>query len=204
MKKLIGIILVCGLIISMAACGSSPLSKSSKVSETSQSESSAAEPTVVPSEKPFDLKAYKDSVSIWKKTVMDQSLLLANMGSYIVNYWTSMENLNGTMDFDEVVTKSFDWLVGEKPEYTRDFIETTDKDIRKQYKELLNSNVSGSEDEKIQEKIDEMFETYNSFYSLVTSPSGSINDFTDSFGEYTDNLQDTESMIDVFITDESD
>lgn len=149
---------------------------------------------------PFDLAAYKATVSASFDSISGQAILLSNMGEYEYNYWKINENIGGTFDSAKVADAAENWLI-EKAEIEPGTLSKNHELICKQYKEIVSMTISGVEAEKIYENYDVLFTSYNSMYLLVTAPSGSRSDFANSFNSCTEEIKNRKSVLSVLLSE---
>ncbi|MFQ8760594.1 MAG: hypothetical protein ACLSAF_15370 [Intestinimonas sp.] len=181
MKKMILSVLTASLLL-LSACGGQP---------------SASSPSPSPSEPQapaFDLEEYKTAVSEFNTSVMDEAVLLSNIGKYEHNYWKALGSVNGTMDYDKMVEKAMEWLSGEVEEDASS-IEAAYGDICAAYAVLAASDSDEGIADELSENVDDLFNAYNALYLLVTEPSGGIDDFADDFNEYSGAITECNSTI---------
>lgn len=143
----------------------------------------------------FDLNGYKDLISECNASIYDASILLSNMGQWEYNYWKNMVSMNGVLNYDLMAQKAEDWL-NEKAEVSAGTVKENYDAICESYRQIIKTEIEGKEAEKILETFDELFVTYSNLYLLVTSPSGSINIFADSFNDYTNSIKNNNSLLD--------
>ncbi len=198
MKKVVLMVLGFVLLLSLLGC-STPASNSEPISAPLLDQPShTPEATAV-----FDLAEYKTLALALKDAIMDESILLSNMGNYEYNYWAAEESLGdigGAIDYDEMSSAANDWLC-ENAEIAVGELENNYKNICDQYKEIIHFAVSGAEAEEIQDKTSEMFGSFDALYLLVTAPSGDISDFADKFNEYSDDIKNNDSVLSTLLSD---
>jgi len=158
------------------------------------------EPTPELTEPPFDISEYKELVSELKDVIMETSIWLANMGNYEFNYWETLENIGGTIEYEEMAAEAEEWL-NKKAEIDSGTLSKNYAEIGKKYKEVIKVEVVGTEANEIHENIIEMYKAFDALYLLVTSPSGDISDFADSFNEYSETIKRQDSMLSTLLSD---
>ena len=162
--------------------------------EAQITDSPSTEPSIVEEETVFDISQYKSSASSFNDAVSENMLALYNMGKYEYNYWNSLENLGGSPDFSTMPDTAFEWL-SENSSNTKDSVLSAHESICQQYADLIIVPIEGSEAEEIETLVKDIYSSYVSYYDLMTSPSGSIDNFATSFNTYTQSLKhDTETL----------
>lgn len=187
MKRLIITIAILSLLI-LSACSSPAVDTASQasteepvLSTTGLAETTTAsvETTTEPS---FDLDSYKQSVGQFRSHVMENSLLLYNVGNYEINY---LKTLGATSD--KTAENGFDWL-STKTDATRDSVDASHQVIRDEYAALILVEVSGREAETLDGYVRSMYDGYAALYDCVTS-----NAFTSS--QLTSKINDAIRLI---------
>ena len=187
MKRLIVTIAILSLVI-FSACGGPSAETTSQTSTEEQllSTTGFSETTTVPevttTEPPFDLVSYKQFVNQFRAHVMDNSLLLYNVGNYEVNYLKALGSTS-----DKTAENGFDWL-STKTDATRDSVDASHQVIREEYAALILVEVSGREAETLDGYVRSMYEGYAALYDCVTS-----NTFTSS--QLTSKINDAIGLI---------
>lgn len=146
------------------------------------------------------IEEYNAAVASFNDTLMENAVLLSNIAQFENSYWKNLIKLGGRVDYDDIVSKAYDWLE-EKSGETEQSVEQSYNEICSQYKAIISMNVEGEGNARVSEKLDEIFEAYNSLYLLVTSPSGSNNNFVESYNDYTDTIVNANSMISTLLSD---
>lgn len=179
MKKAITLLLAMTLILSMLiSCGGGG-------KEESQSVPSSLEPS-----------EYNIMVKDCQNKIYDLTIILGNMGTYEVNYWKTLENINGTFDSANMVKKTYEWLERES-EYTQKYIEDTYDEIKEKYSALIKIEVAETISMDLRSKIIEMYEAFYGLYSLVTSPSGTASSFASDILDNINTVKDTNNSLDL-------
>lgn len=162
----------------------------------------APEPTQVPTPEPtqsFNIDEYKVLVSELKDSVTDALVLVSNMGQYEFNYWETLENIGGTIDYDAMVLDVSDWMK-ENVDIDTGTLPSTYADISKKYKGFIKIDVTGAEAEEIQKNAIELYKAFDGLYLLVTSPSGSLSDFAEKYNDYMDIIQTSDSLLSTLLS----
>lgn len=148
----------------------------------------------------FDTEAYKDSVQKFIDDVDELNETVLSMAAYELNYWKAMNNIGGNIDFDEFSGKAYDNLY-EKEGIDKASVDADYESVCTQYKEIFAPDTDDKEITAISEKVDDYFETFNSIYNLVNSPSGSLTNFANDLVEKNDDMEDISSSLEVLLKD---
>ncbi|NBH79183.1 hypothetical protein D3Z52_13620 [Clostridiaceae bacterium] len=191
MKRFLTVLL---LVLALTACASN---------ESAPATDTTAEPEAV-----FDLDAYKSAVSECRTAINNAGLIIANVGSYEVNFCKSMNNINEntgwgsyTIETEDVAESGFAWLE-EKTDYTRETVDTSYSEIQQQYKEIILTEIEGAEAKEIDAAFRELYDAYTTLYSLVTTPSGLPQDFAKEILACANTMTDSDEALALFL-DES-
>lgn len=186
LKKVLRSFLVTMALFCLAACGG----------ENSQSVSPAPDQEA---EKEFNLEEYKTAVSECRDAINEAGILVANVGSYEINYCNALASISGkTAVTDEMVEKAFDWLA-EKADVSRETVDKTYDNIRQQYKDIILIEIDGQEAKEIDSSFRGLYDAYDSMYSLTTSPSGLASDFANKFQSYVTAMVDIDKDLSLFL-----
>lgn len=186
-------------IISISACGNPSVSENapSDVSTEIETESIPETTSVA-----FDLESYKISASEFNDLVMEESVLLYNLGSHSYNYWEAWNKLGGAIDYDNMMASSYEWLE-ENSGSTQADVENKYLSIGKLYKSLITADSSGSEIEEIEQTVKDLYSTLDTFYLLVTSPSGDINSFASVYNDCITKIKSYNNTLTLLTEDDS-
>ena len=160
-------------------------------SETTTVSSSTT--TAATSKTAFDIDTYKNLVIECQTEINDAALILSNTGSYQVSFWETLGELS-----DEMVDRSFEWL-SENSDDTRQTVDAAYDSIRNKYKNITLIEVEGNEGEEIQTHFEKLYETYNTMYLQVTSPSGTISTFASEFSDSVSGIIDSDADLCLFL-----
>ena len=181
MKRVIAFVLSISLIFLLVACGG------------------AATPTPTP-EPEFDLSEYREMVARLNEEIKELSILLSNMGQWQHSFWQALENIGGTVNFDNMVERVFEWLE-ENADVSREEIEAAHGRIVEQYSAIVRIDVEGALAEDIRSNITALFEDFNAFYRLITAPSGSMGAFASRFNELSNGIVNQNSMLEILLAE---
>lgn len=170
MKKFY-LILSAVIILIISACGGSPASKPDP------------EP-VIPA---ISAEKYNSMVSDFNSRLMEESVILANVGMYEYNYWDAFSGLStyGDLDYEEMAKKAMDWLA-ENSDATSETVKAAYDELIASYSAIAEANVDGDVPEDVPKLVDALFGAYHMLYSLVTEPSGEIDDFLLQLSEHSE------------------
>ncbi|WP_031475536.1 hypothetical protein [Agathobaculum desmolans] len=130
----------------------------------------------------FDLDEYKSLVSTCREDISSAVIYIGNMATYEFNYWQNL----GSMP-DNLSEAAYEWL-SENSDATKDTVESLHEDIRSAYKDITLSEIEGNEASEIDSAIRGLYDAYSSMYSLVTSPSGTLQAFAEDISTYLDDI----------------
>jgi|GEM_PF-1893229 len=112
------------------------------------------------------------------------------MGKYEYEYWKS----EGTVDVQEMVSLSFDWLHRQYGE-TRESLQAKYDDICNQCREIIAMETEGKLAREIGDELEDLFEDFSGLYRLVTEPSGEFSAFEDDFNDCVEDIRENELSI---------
>lgn len=182
MKKLISIFIASLIVLFAASCES--------LDVPTQQQTTAPETETATA---FDLEAYKSDVQEFRTSVMDNSLLLYNVGSYEVNYLKAL----GTTS-DSTADKGFEWL-SKQTDATRESVDDAHQSIRDEYAELILVNIEGKEAEELDGYVRSMYEGYSALYDCVTSNSLTSSQLTSEVNAAIACIEDADANMGLFI-----
>lgn len=159
-KKIVAVIFMAALILCVSACGN-----------TSQE-------TQVPS---ISIDEYKSMVSEFNEKIMDESILLANVGMYEYSWWGAFSGISnevgfGDIDYEAMVESAMKWL-SENSDSNAETVKSTYDELIASCAAIDDANVEGEVPDDISEFTIALFGAYSQLYTTVTEPSGSIEDF---------------------------
>ena len=177
MKKLHSILYVILLVAILSACGSGSAPETSP--ETPEAPEMQA-PTV-------SVEEYKTMVSEFNAHLMDEALILANAGMYEYNYWKTFSGLPayGDLDYQSMAESAMEWL-SEKSDASAETVEAAYGELIASCVDISDANVDGDIPEELPDLVVALFGAYDCLYSLVTEPSGEIEDFVVQLRDYTE------------------
>lgn len=171
MKKNVSLPVILLLVLSMflSACG---------VASTPPTTVETEAPAV-----PFDLEAYKQTVSDAVTEINDASVILYNVIKKEIEFCKTFEKISGSSaNPEKAFQTAIEWLE-EKSDYSEDTILEQYETISEMYKTSIAADVVGNEAEGIKELLDEMFTAYFEMHNMALDPSGSISALTDRYNE---------------------
>jgi hypothetical protein len=172
-------ILLCSIILAsfITACGGESMQSNLK-SDIQNNENVTDESSVIGDQNTiFDLSVYKDAVQQCRADIMENSLLLYNMGKYEVSF---LEALGSTSD--STVEKAYSWLA-EKSDSTQEDVEHLHSKIREEYADITIIPIEGNEATEIDGYIRSMYDGYSSLYDSVTSNAHPSSELTSLINE---------------------
>ena len=146
----------------------------------------------------FNLKDYRDTVSACNDLIMDEAVLLSNMGRYEYSYWSNLTKLGGTVDYEKISSKALEWLA-EESDVDSGIVQENYTAICGQYRDIINTPISGIEADNIYKNFSELFDSFNRLYLLVTDPSGDINTFYESYNHHVENIKNSSSILEALL-----
>lgn len=169
MKKAVCLFCALSFMISLSAC-------SSGNADTLSSDTISA--TETPGSVAISMEEYRGMVSAFNTKIMDEAVLLANVGTYEYNYWKTFSGLPvyGDMDYSAMVEHAMEWL-SENSDSDADAVNAAYDDLIASYAAICDANVDGEVPSDMSELMDATFGAYYQLYLLVTQPSGEIEDF---------------------------
>lgn len=186
-KKILCCLLIISIILPLNACGNK------------NATNNTPKPEATATKKPeFNIQEFEMLVADYNAALMNQVLLVANMAKYEANYWEALNNIGGSIDYDELVSYAEEWL-DEKGKGTLEDLEKTHDEIGSQYSKIVKTNTDDSEAAILKDKSDELYSNYNLLYNLVTSPTGSLNNFVLSFEEYATKINSLSDEINTLL-----
>lgn len=174
MRKILAMLCVLSLALSLAACGA------------------AAEPTETTV--PFDIVAYKQSVSDSVKLISDSAILLHNAVSMECKYL----DLLGKSDPEGAFETAMKFLE-QNSEYNEESLRAQYEDISGMFKETITEDIDGTEAQEIKEAYEKLFEAYVGLYNLAMSPTGSPSAISSSHDEHIDIIKTETSKLEILL-----
>lgn len=204
MKKFLVMLLVESLVLScLSGCNGDTTESSNRVSSTPQEAVSAVESTPTPEPTatpiPFNLDEYKATLSECIDNISTNALMYYNMCKYEVNYWETLNGINGTFSADNAFQHAMEWLEGETDESADSLSERHDN-ILELYKEIVFTEIDGTEAEKLLEVFEETYDSYIIIHDSVMSPSGDIDSFTSKFNDAVSNFNVNKSKLETLLS----
>lgn len=174
------------LSLSITACGNTDTTAntSNKDNAPAQTEETVA----------FDIAEYKSLVAKCNEDILNESILLSNLGKYEHKYWESLNSVNGTIDYDSLILKAYEWLK-EKGDTDQQTFENNYKDTVTQYDKIISMDTPTPEAAEIEAVLKNLYESYNALYQLVTAPSGDISSFADNYNTYSNEITNYNSTL---------
>lgn len=188
MKKVISCTLVLVIVLSIfAACSAQ---EHTPITTTYASDSTETDA-------PFDLDGYEEAVGQFRTHVMDNSLLLYNVGNYEINYLNALQSISGSTS-NETAEKGFEWL-SKQTDATRETVDAAHQTIRDEYAELILVEVDGKEAEALDGYVHSMYEGYAALYDCVTSNSLNASQLTTKINDAIGLINGANDDIGLFI-----
>lgn len=191
MKKLFSFFLALIFVLCLFGCGS----KDTHHEDAPQTLSSQPKQD----ELSFDLDFYMQKISSAHKRMMDAAVYLSNFGTYEFNYWESLENIDGQIDHDSMLDSASEWLQ-KRTELTLADLASSYDTICADYKEIVTIETDDNVAAEIFAEYKTLFTSYDSLYRLVTSPSGNLNSFSQSFNESIRSIKSSDSMLSILLS----
>lgn len=182
MKKVFAVLLSALIALSLAACGGN---------QPPNDPSEPEEPTLT-----FD--EYKEAAADFNSSILDASVILSNVGKYEYNFWDALSDVDGEVDYEDMVDRAMEWL-SEKSESDAASVSATYDELSDIYSDLVMCSYDEGGAEEIAENINDLFSAYNQLYLLVTEPSGDIGAFADRFNKYSDIIVEKNSMLEILL-----
>lgn len=183
MKKLLCILCALLLACSLSACGNNA-------------------PPEPPEEQvpAISLDEYNTMVSDFNTRLMEESVLLANAGMYEYNYWKAYSGLStyGDLDYQGMAEKAMEWL-SENSDANAETIKAAYDDLIATCADISDANVDGEIPEDLPDLAVALFGAYDALYSLVTEPSGKIENFLIQLKDHVDAITDFNENISALI-----
>ncbi len=192
MRRLLALLLVLSMGLSMAACGAAEETEETIAPETTEATTEETVP-------PFDIDEYKTAVWSCSSKMYENSIILYNLANYENTYWESLEKLSGTVTPEDLINSALEWLE-KKGGGTESEITAQYEAIKHEYKEIVSTEISGTEAEEIKKIYDEYFDAYLSFYKLVFSPSGTIGDFVENINNCINTIENCNSKLEILVS----
>lgn len=183
MKRIISILLISAILLLLAACST----------QEPESKTTTSVPKITKTDAPFDLTGYEEAVGQFRAHVMDNSLLLYNVGNYEVNYLKAL----GTTS-DKTADNGFEWL-SKQTDATRESVDAAHQIIRDEYAELILVEVDGKEAEALDGYVHSMYEGYAALYDCVTSNSLNASQLTTKINDAIGLINGANDDIGLFI-----
>lgn len=144
----------------------------------------------------ISIEEYESMVSNFNASVLDESIILSNVGQYEYNYWKAFSGLPtyGDLDYAVMVEKAMDWL-SEESDYNADTVSAAYDEICAAYSDIVRANVTGDIPEEISNNVNDLFNAYNGLYLLVTDPSGDIASFAEYFNDFSHSITSCNSTL---------
>lgn len=187
MKRIISILLISAIMLILTACSAQ---EPEPIATTSAPESTETDA-------PFDLAGYEKTVGQFRTHVMDNSLLLYNVGNYEINYLNALQSISGSTS-NETAEKGFEWL-SKQTDATRETVDAAHQTIRDEYAELLLVEVDGKEAEALDGYVRSMYEGYEALYDCVTSNSLTASQLTTKINDAIGLINGANDDISLFI-----
>lgn len=179
MKKLLCILCALLLACSLSACGNNA-------------------PPEPPEEQvpAISLDEYNTMVSDFNTRLMEESVLLANAGMYEYNYWKAYSGLStyGDLDYQGMAEKAMEWL-SENAEADTETVEAAHDELIAACIAIDDANVDGEIPEDLPNLVVALFGAYDALHTLVTEPSGEIEDFVLQLKDHTDAITELNENI---------
>lgn len=126
---------------------------------------------------------YLSDVLLFYNRVADNGVLLEDIGNDIVGYWYDKIYNNKYESIDDAVAQA----LKDNDEKIQD-VKTDYNTIYNRYTKLLTTPNDNSNIVEIRNAVKEVYSNYKQLYNLVTSPTGSYNDFKKNFNQYDTDL----------------
>lgn len=205
MKKIISILIVVLLAINLVGCKHEHtwVEATYDAPKTCSTCGETEGEPLPPPEPEFDLEAYKEKVKYCHDIILENTVILNNLASWISGYMVEYNKFMKQITFsDETLSKSYDWYcdgTGEDRSTIERNVADRDKAIKDSYKEIITEEIEGNEAIKIDESLREMFESYSALYTYVTSDNYSLYDFADYVNTLLHTFSSADNNISLFI-----
>lgn len=165
----------------LAACRSNPAPDIYVPAAAPTPQASAAQPA---SEEPLPESQmpaispaeYRAMVSDFNTKLMDESVILIQIGLYEYNWWGAYPGDPEEVDLDAMVELVMGWLF-ENFGATADTIAAACDDLMADYTAIVCANVDGGIPDETADLVNTLFSAYYQLYATVTEPSGPLWDF---------------------------
>jgi len=137
------------------------------------------------------MEKYKTMVSDFNARIMDESVLLTNAGMYEYNFWKAYSGISETVssdssvNYDVMVDEAMEWL-SENSDANADTVAAAYDELIASYVAIVDANVDGELSAGTADLVDALFGAYYQLYTIVTEPSGTIEDFIYTLKDCTD------------------
>lgn len=124
----------------------------------------------------ISLAEYRAMVSALNTRLADEAELLIRAGLYEYNWWGSYSDDPGGVDLDEMVELVMAWLA-QHFDADADSIAAACRELIAAYADIVSANVDGEAPAEISGLVGGLVSAYYKLYTIVTEPSGTIQDF---------------------------
>lgn len=179
MKARLAALCLSVLLASLAGCGGyrvpsgwpAPAGPPSRVpaAESYAPERETPSPGISPDE-------YRAMVSALNARLMDEAELLIRAGLYEYNWWGSNSDDPGGVDLEAMTGLVMAWL-SENFEADADTLSAACADLIAAYADIASARVDGGAPAEISGLVDALVSAYYKLYTIVTGPSGTLQDF---------------------------
>ena len=191
MKKLLLLSVI--LVFLLSGCASADIS-----GPTPEPEPIETTPELTP-EPELDISEYKAMAAQLSEHIMEISIIVSNMGKYMFNYWDALESVGGTVNYENMTEYAFEWLE-ENADMSKDDVLAEHADIKSQYSDFVDVNISGMLAEDIYANMSDLYSTSDALYRLVTEPSGSVDDFLLAFNLHSNSIVNTHDLLTALVS----
>ena len=148
----------------------------------------------------ISLDKYKTMVADFNSRVMDESVLLTNAGMFEYNYWKAYSGLStyDDLDYQSMAESAMEWL-SENSDADAESVKAAYDELIAAYATISDANVDGEIPEELPDLVAALFGAYDALYSLVTEPSGSIENFLIQLKGHVDAITDFNENISALI-----
>lgn len=179
MKTKLTALCLCAVFVFLAACRGTPSPGALLPSAEPGPRASAAglpEPTAEAQPPTISLTEYHAMVSDFNSRVMDESVILIQIGLYEYNWWGSYSGDPNDVDLDAMLQLVMDWLF-ERFHATPDTIAAVRGALTADYAAIVCANVDGGAPAETSDLVNALFSAYYQLYTTVTQPSGTVREF---------------------------
>ncbi|MDR2572208.1 MAG: hypothetical protein LBD23_18185 [Oscillospiraceae bacterium] len=201
MKKITAFIICAVLCLSLVACGyngNTEFNLSNGEAEVEPNET-INEHNEETNQNIMEWLEYKVLVAGLNDEIYTLSVMLNNMGNYQIKFWEAIISLGGGVNFTSLIESAYDWLE-RNGDYTQEQMESDFNYIANQYKEFVIINVTDLIALDARNYLIDLYNSFLSLYALVTSPAGSISNFTNNFDEYVRNIINLNNSLSVLVS----